>query len=148
MEKTILKEVAKIVIVVVQSSYRILVLAVMVTIQRSFLAVTNAVAMVNDRWPAVILSAASYFINLISILPSMGYCNPVSAVFIIVIWTCWISFRSNHVGLAGCILLLLNYDLALGYGQSFWAHWFGSLFYHSRVVYFVIPDFSVIIPTF
>ena len=34
----------------------------MVTVQRSFLALTNAVTTVNDRWPAVILSAAVYYI--------------------------------------------------------------------------------------
>ena len=49
MAKNILKEVAKVVIVVAASRL----LVVMVTIQRSFLAVTNAVAMVNDCWPAV-----------------------------------------------------------------------------------------------
>ena len=35
----------------------ILVLAVMVTVQRSFSAVANAIATVNDNWPAVILNA-------------------------------------------------------------------------------------------
>ena len=35
----------------------VLVLAVMGTVQQSFLVVTNAVATVNDRWLVVILSA-------------------------------------------------------------------------------------------
>ena len=56
MAKIILKEVAKIVIVVVESCCRILVLAVMVTVWRSFSAVTNPVATISDRWTAVILS--------------------------------------------------------------------------------------------
>ena len=56
MVETILKEVAKIVVVIVKSCH-ILVLAVMVTIQRSFLVVTNAVATVSDCWWTVILSA-------------------------------------------------------------------------------------------
>ena len=34
------------------------------TVERSFLVVTNAIATVNDRWPAVILSAA--FLRLTS----------------------------------------------------------------------------------
>ena len=57
MAKIILKEIAKIVIVVVKSYCGILVLAVMVTVRRSYSAVTNAVATINDRWPAVILIA-------------------------------------------------------------------------------------------
>ena len=56
MAKITLKEVVKIVIVVVKSCCCILVLAVMVTIQQSFSAVTNTVAMVDCR-PAVNLSA-------------------------------------------------------------------------------------------
>ena len=56
MAKITLKEVVKIVIVVVKSCCCILVLAVMVTIQQSFSAVTNTVAMVNDCRPAVNLS--------------------------------------------------------------------------------------------
>ena len=59
MAEIILKEVAKIVIVIVKSCF-ILVLAVMVTVQRSFSVVTNAVATFDDRWPAVILSADKY----------------------------------------------------------------------------------------
>ena len=47
MVETILKEVAKIVVFIVKSCH-ILVLVVMVTIQRSFLVVTDAVATVND----------------------------------------------------------------------------------------------------
>ena len=43
------KEVAKIVIVAVKGFCRIMVLAVMVTVRRSFSAVTNAVATVSDR---------------------------------------------------------------------------------------------------
>ena len=35
-----------------------------VTVERSFLVVTNAIATVNDRWPAIILSAA--FLGLTS----------------------------------------------------------------------------------
>lgn len=34
------------------------------TVERSFLVVTNAIATVNDRWPAIILSAA--FLGLTS----------------------------------------------------------------------------------
>ena len=45
------------VIVVNKSCCPILVLAVIMTVQRSFSAVTNAVATINDCWPAVILSA-------------------------------------------------------------------------------------------
>ena len=48
MAEIILKEVAKIVIVIVKSCF-ILVLAVMVTVQQSFSVVTNAVATVDDR---------------------------------------------------------------------------------------------------
>ena len=48
----------QIVIIVVKSCCRMLVLAVMVTILESSLVVINAVAMVNDHWPVIILSAA------------------------------------------------------------------------------------------
>ena len=47
MAEIILKEVAKIVVIV--KSCHILLLAVMVTVQRNFSTVTNAVATVNDR---------------------------------------------------------------------------------------------------
>ena len=64
MAKIILKDVAKIVLVVVKSCCHIKVLTVMVTVQQSFSAFTNVVAMVNERWPVVILSAAlNYYIK-------------------------------------------------------------------------------------
>ena len=37
------------------------ILAVMVTIQQSFSTVTNPVTTINDRWPAVILTAVTYY---------------------------------------------------------------------------------------
>ena len=57
MARIILKEVAKIDIIV-KNCCRILVLAVMVTDQQSFLAFSNTVPTVNVCWPVVILSAA------------------------------------------------------------------------------------------
>ena len=63
MAKIVLKEVAKIVIVV-KSCCHIKVLAVMLTARRSSKAVTDAVAMVNDYWPAVILSADRHPCNI------------------------------------------------------------------------------------
>ena len=56
MVKIVLKEVAKVVIVVFKSCCYIWVLAVMVTVRQSFSAVTNVV-MINDRLPAVISGA-------------------------------------------------------------------------------------------
>ena len=57
MVKIVLKEVAKVVIVVFKSCCYIWVLAVMVTVRQSFSAVTNVVVMISDRLPAVILGA-------------------------------------------------------------------------------------------
>ena len=56
MAKIVLKGAAKIDIVAFKSCCHILVLGVMVTIRKRFLAVTNAAAAVNKCWPAVILS--------------------------------------------------------------------------------------------
>ena len=66
MVKIILKEVAEITIVVVKSYSRILVLAVTVTARQGFSTVKNAVANVNDCWPAVILSTTFLLIKHIS----------------------------------------------------------------------------------
>ena len=38
-------------------------LAVMVTIQQGYLAVTNVAAMINDRWPAIILSTDRMYLE-------------------------------------------------------------------------------------
>ena len=54
--KIFLKEVVKVVNVVCKSCCYIQVLAVMMTIQQKFLMVTIAVATINDRSPAIILS--------------------------------------------------------------------------------------------
>ena len=42
---------------IIKSCYYIYLEAVMVTVRKGFLAVTNAFTTVNDRWPVVILSA-------------------------------------------------------------------------------------------
>ena len=68
MAKIILKEVATIVSVAVKTYCRIYVLAVIVTVRQSFSTVTNAIVTVNDRWPAVILSAESRFSTLLILL--------------------------------------------------------------------------------
>ena len=73
MVKTILNEVASIVIVGVKSYCRILVLVVMVTVRQSFPAVTYVVAAVNGCGPAVNLSLNLYFPFLAETLKSC-YC--------------------------------------------------------------------------
>ena len=49
MLKKILEEFVKIVHIVVESYCRTLMLAIMVTVQQGYLAVTNVAAMINDR---------------------------------------------------------------------------------------------------
>ena len=51
----------------------------MVTILRSFLAITNAVTTVSDHWPAVILSTGVYTFNLylIIMLAKNGFLSSV-----------------------------------------------------------------------
>ena len=49
MLKIILEEFVKIVNIVVESYCRTLMLAIMVTVQQGYLAVTNVAAMINDR---------------------------------------------------------------------------------------------------
>ena len=63
MLKIILEEFVKIVNIVVESYCLTLMLAVMVTVQRGYLAVTNVAAMINDRWPAIILSAERMYLE-------------------------------------------------------------------------------------
>ena len=38
-------------------------LAVMVTVQQGYLAVTNVAAMISDRWPAIILSTERMYLE-------------------------------------------------------------------------------------